>query len=219
MSDKVVVFGTGSFAQVVHFYLTHDSEHEVVAFTVNESHLTEREMMGVPVVPFEEIEREFPPEVFKMYVAMGYKQVNRVRAAVYTEAKQKGYELVTYISSKCTYWGEQIGDNCFIFEDNTIQPFVKIGNDVVMWSGNHIGHHATIGNHCFITSHVVISGNSHIGPYSFLGVNATIRDSICIGEACVIGAGTLIMKSTEDREVYIGQRTKPDMRKSDEIDM
>ena len=219
MSDKVVVFGTGSFAQVVHFYLTHDSEHEVVAFTVNESHLTEREMMGVPVVPFEEIEREFPPEVFKMYVAMGYKQVNRVRAAVYTEAKQKGYELVTYISSKCTYWGEQIGDNCFIFEDNTIQPFVKIGNDMVMWSGNHIGHHATIGNHCFITSHVVISGNSHIGPYSFLGVNATIRDSICIGEACVIGAGTLIMKSTEDREVYIGQRTKPDMRKSDEIDM
>lgn len=218
MSSKIVLFGTGSIAQVAHFYLTHDSEHEVAAFTVNESHLTQKELMGLPVVPFESVEHEFPPDSFKMYVAVGYKKVNRVRAAIYAEAKRKGYELISYVSSKCTHWGDTIiGDNCFIFEDNTIQPFVTIGNDVVIWSGNHIGHHVTIGDHCFITSHVVISGHVSIGSYSFLGVNATTRDNISIGEACVIGAGALIMKSTKDREVYIGSRTEPDVRNSDEI--
>lgn len=219
MGSKVVIFGTGSFAQVVHFYLTNDSPHEVVAFTASESHIKERELLGLPVVPFETLARDYPPAEFKMFVAIGYKKLNRVRASIYAEAREKGYELVTYVSSKCTYWGEAIGDNCFIFEDNTIQPFVRIGNDVVMWSGNHIGHHSSIGDHCFITSHVVISGHVSVGPYCFVGVNATTRDSISIGESCVIGAGSLIMKSAKDREVYIAQRTKPDARTSDQINM
>jgi sugar O-acyltransferase (sialic acid O-acetyltransferase NeuD family) len=217
MSSKVVIFGTGSFAQVVHFYLTNDSEHEVVAFTVNEAHIKERELLGLPVVPFESLAQEYPPDEFKMYVAVGYKNLNKVRAAIYAEAKNKGYELISYISSKCTYWGESIGDNCFIFEDNTIQPFVRIGSDVVMWSGNHIGHHSTIGDHCFITSHVVVSGHVKVGSYCFIGVNATTRDNISIGESCLIGAGSLIMKSAQDKEVYIAKRTLPDSRTSDEI--
>lgn len=216
---KIVIFGTGSLAQVAQFLFTNDSEHDVVAFTVNESHLKDKELMGLPVVAFESIEHNYPPHEFKMFVAIGYIGVNKVRASIYNEAKQKGYELVTYISSKCTYWGESIGDNCFIFEDNTIQPFVRIGSDVVIWSGNHIGHHSRIGDHCFITSHVVISGHVEVGPHCFFGVNATVRDSISIGESCVIGAGSLIMKSTENKEVYINKRTYPDSRTSDEINM
>jgi sugar O-acyltransferase (sialic acid O-acetyltransferase NeuD family) len=152
-----------------------------------------------------------------MLVAVGYKDVNRLRATIYAEAKSKGYELISYVSSRCTNWGEAIGDNCFIFEDNTIQPFARIGNDVVIWSGNHIGHHSTIGDHCFISSHVVVSGHVRVGAYSFLGVNATIRDNVSIGEACVIGAGALVMKSTTDKSVYIAERTRPFDRTSDKI--
>jgi sugar O-acyltransferase (sialic acid O-acetyltransferase NeuD family) len=219
MADKVIIFGTGSFAQVVNFLLERDSPYEVVGFTVSESHIKEKQLMGLPVLPFETLPETHPPDGFKMFVAVGYKNVNHLRAQIYNEAKQKGYELITYISSRCSYFGEAIGDNCFIFEDNTIQPFVKIGSDVVMWSGNHIGHHSTIGDHCFISSHVVISGHVTVGPYCFMGVNATTRDSIAIGESCVIGAGSLIMKSTKDKEVYITKRTYPDSRSSDEINM
>lgn len=218
--SKVVIFGTGSFAEVVHFYLTNDSEHDVVAFTVHESQLKQKEFLGLPVIAFEQLARDYPPGDFKMYVAVGYRKLNRIRAAVYDEAKSKGYELVSYLSSKCSYWGKpEIGDNCFIFEDNTIQPFVKIGNDVVLWSGNHIGHHSSIGDHCFISSHVIISGHVKVGAYCFMGVNATTRDNIAIGESCLIGAGALIMKSTRDKEVYIARRTYPDERTSDQIDM
>ena len=202
----------------MHFYLTHDSEHEVVAFTVNESRLDEPELLGLPVVSFETVDREYPADEHSMYVAVGYAQVNQVRARMYEEAKGKGYPLISYVSSRCTTWpGLEIGDNCFIFEDNTIQPFVTIGNDVVMWSGNHIGHHSKIGDHCFITSHVVVSGNVSVGAYSFLGVNATIRDTISIGERNVIGAAALVMRTTGDRELYVAERTKPDARTTDEI--
>lgn len=216
--SKVVVFGAASFAEVVHFYLTHDSGHQVVAFTVHGDHIKGNEFKGLPVLPFEIIESVYPPDGYKMFVAMGAKKVNLVRAGIYEDAKRKGYELITYVSSKCTHWGDtKIGDNCFIFEDNTIQPFVTIGNNVVLWSGNHIGHSSYIGDHTFITSHVVVSGHVHVSPYCYVGVNATLRDGIDIGEACVIGAGALIMKSTRAREVYIGTRTRPDTRTSDEL--
>ena len=216
--SRLVVFGTGKFAEVVHFYFTHDSPHEVAAFTVDGSHLTEPQLLGLPVLAFEEVEERYPPDDFDFFVAAGYARVNRLRAERYEQAKAKGYRLPTYVSSKATTWpGLVIGDNCFIFEDNTIQPFVRIGNDVVMWSGNHLGHHSSIGDHCFLTSHVVVSGNVNVGPYSFLGVNATIRDSVDIGEGCVIGAGALIMKSTTDREVYAPSSTKPHEKSSDEI--
>ena len=218
--SKVVVFGTGVFAECVWFYLTHDSDHEVVAFTVDGSHQDRDELLGLPVMPFESVAELYPPGEHAMFVAAGYARVNRLRAEVCARAKAAGYELVTYVSSKATTWpGLAIGENCFIFEDNTIQPFSTIGDDVIMWSGNHLGHHSTVGDHCFVTSHVVISGNVQVGAYSFVGVNATIRDSISIGEANVIGAGAIIMKSTADGEVYIAPRTKADSRSSDELGM
>ena len=141
-----------------------------------------------------------------MFVALSYKNVNKIRAEKYYEAKEKGYKLVSYVCSKSTYWDDlEIGDNCFIFEDQTIQPFVKIGDNITMWSGNHIGHEAVIGDHCFITSHVVISGHVTIEPYCFLGVNCTIIDGITIAQESVIGAGATVVKDTEPGGVYIGK--------------
>ena len=151
-------------------------------------------------------------------MAVGAREVNRFRASVCEEARSRGYALASYVSSRATtFRGLEVGENCFVFEDNTIQPFAALGDDVVLWSGNHIGHHSTIGDHCFITSHVVVSGNVRVGPYCYIGVNASIRDGIEIGEASVIGAGALIMRSTQPREVYLGPRSEPDSRTSDDI--
>lgn len=213
-----MIFGTGSFAEIVHFYLGRDSPHEVVAFTVHERELAQSEYLNLPVVPFEALRDHYPPESCAMYVAIGYRDVNRIRAGVYEQAKAEGYELITYVSSKATHWdAHEIGENCFILEDNTIQPFVKIGNDVVMWSGNHIGHSAEIGDHCFISSHVVVSGYTKIGAYSFLGVNSTFRDSITVAESNIVSAGATVMRDTKPYEVHVGPRATVLERRSDEI--
>ncbi|MBD1878318.1 acetyltransferase [Coleofasciculus sp. FACHB-T130] len=201
--SKIVIFGTGDIAQLAHFYLTHDSNHEVVAFTVDREYLKLSEFCGLPLVPFDEVEQNYSPEVHEMFIAVSYAKLNTVRTNKYNLAKQKGYKLISYISSKTTHWGDtQIGDNCFILEDVTIQPFVKIGNNVTVWSGNHIGHHSEIKDNCFITSHVVISGGVKICESCFIGVNATIRDHVTVAKGCVIGAGALILQDTQENGVY-----------------
>lgn len=209
MAD-VVIFGAGDFAQVAAVYLDNDSPHEVVAFTVHADYVAEREILGRPVVPFEELPDIHPPGRVQMLVATGFKQVNRQRTALYEECKEKGYGFISYVCSGArTYAGVEVGENTFIFEDNVIQPFVRIGSNVVCWSGNHIGHHAVIEDHCFIASHAVISGRVRIGHSSFVGVNATFRDNVTVAPQCVIGAGALIMKDTVEGGVYSVRGTEP----------
>jgi sugar O-acyltransferase (sialic acid O-acetyltransferase NeuD family) len=208
MKKSLIIFGITEQAQLAHFFFSMDSNYKVVAFTVDAAYMTDKEFCGLPVVPFEKILTYYSTDTFEFFVALGYSKLNQVRKEKYLAAKSMGYRIASYISSRVTMLNDgRIGENCFILEDNTIQPFVTIGNNVTLWSGNHIGHHSTIKDHCFIASHVVISGGVEIGEQCFIGVNATLRDHIRIGEKCVIGAGALILTDAEPEGVYIGQAT------------
>jgi sugar O-acyltransferase (sialic acid O-acetyltransferase NeuD family) len=216
--NDIVLFGTGDFARTARVYLETDSVHRVRAFTVHERFVESSSLDGIPIVPFEGLTTSHPPDAHAMFVAIGFSGVNRVRREVYDRCKAMGYDLITYVNSKASYWDElQIGDNCFIFENNVIQPNVRIGDDVIIWSGNHIGHDSRIGDHCFIASHAVISGNVTIGESCFVGVNATFRDGVTVAPRCVIGAGALIMKDTAEGGVYSVRGTEASTRKSWEL--
>jgi len=208
LPKQVVLFGTGGFAEVVDFYLSHDSDFRVVAFSETSGSIKGSEFRGRPVVAFEKVEEIFPPDSHVMFIAMGYRKLNCLRQEFFDRAKAKGYGLLSYICSKATHWGDtQMGENVFIFEDNTIQPFVSIGDNTILWSGNHIGHHSAIGPHSFVSSHVVISGHCRIGSHCFIGVNATISEAVSIGDRNIIGPGALIQKDTGPDEVYLAERT------------
>jgi sugar O-acyltransferase (sialic acid O-acetyltransferase NeuD family) len=209
MKKPLVMFGTGDIAQLAYYYFSNDSVYEVVAFTVDAAYITNEKFCDLPVVPFEEIVNRYPPDTYQIFVALSYSKLNQVRKEKYLAVKTLGYKIASFISSKATILNDgHIGENCFIFEDNTIQPFVTIGNNVTLWSGNHIGHHSAIKDHCFIASHVVVSGGVEIGEQCFVGVNATLRDHIKIGEKCVIGAGALMLADAEPEGVYIGAATE-----------
>jgi sugar O-acyltransferase (sialic acid O-acetyltransferase NeuD family) len=201
MSD-IVVFGTSQAAEMADFYFTHDSDDRVVGFTVDGDRLGEARFLGRPVVPFETAAAAFPPDSVRIFIAVGYSKVNALRAAKVAEARAMGYGLASYLSSRATVFsGFKLEENCFILEDNTIQPFARIGANVTLWSGNHIGHHSIIEDDVFVTSHAVISGGVRIGRGSFVGVNVTIRDQVTIGQRCVLGAGALVLEDQPDFSV------------------
>ena len=171
---------------------------------------------GLPVVAFEDIEKYFPPDSFLFFAPMSPTKMNRDREKIYNEIKIKGYKLISYISSKATVLTDTIGDNCFILENNVIQPFVEIGNNVILWSGNHIGHHSKISDSVMFTSHVVLSGNCVVEKFCFFGVNATIRDGITIAEGSFISMSTCIIRNTNPWKMYSGNPAT-ESKKSTEI--
>lgn len=208
--EKLIIVGAGEFAEIAYEYFTYDSPYQVVAFSVEKDFLEKKELFGLPVVPFEELERLYDPLKHKIFVAVTYTQLNRLRTRLYKEAKRKGFSAVSYASSNAFVWRNvKIGENCFIFENNVVQYHVEIGNNVILWSGNHIGHRTKIKDNCFISSHVVVSGYCKVGENSFLGVNSCIADFTKIAKDCIIGAGAVIIKGTEEGKVYVGNPAKP----------
>jgi sugar O-acyltransferase (sialic acid O-acetyltransferase NeuD family) len=208
-AQQIIVFGTGEIAELADFYFTNDSEIEVVGFTVDGAYMRGTEFRGRPVLPFERIDEEFPPERCRLFVAVSYTKLNAVRVEKVAAAQAKGYRLVSYLSSRATVFpGFEPKENCFILEDNTIQPFASVGGNVTLWSGNHIGHHSVIEDDVFLASQVVVSGGVRIGRGSFVGVNVTIRDHVTIGEKCVLGAGALVLEDQPDFSVVAPRGTE-----------
>lgn len=202
--SKVVLFGAGKIADVAYFQLTNDSTYEVVAFSVDGAYLKQKGKWGLPVVPFEDVLDIYPPDDFKMMVTVGYQDLNRFRAQKYEEAKAKGYELISYISSRASnVSNSEIGDNCMILENAVLQPCTQMGNNVFFWNGNHLGHHARIEDHCYVAGQVIISGAAVIESYCFLGVNSTIGHEITIGRESFIGANALVTRNAPAKSVYI----------------
>jgi sugar O-acyltransferase (sialic acid O-acetyltransferase NeuD family) len=206
----VVIFGTGEVSKCVYFYLTNDSEHKIAGFTSDRNGIKNNTFQGLPVIPFDEVQIIFPPDQFDMFIAIGYQGLNSVRTKKFQEAKEKGYKLISYVCSKSTVWGNlHLGENCFIGENNIIQPFVTIEDNVFMWSGNSVAHDSRICKNCFIAACAVIAGDVEIGENCFIGINSTVREAVKVARNCTIGANSYIARNTRENETYISEPTKP----------
>jgi sugar O-acyltransferase (sialic acid O-acetyltransferase NeuD family) len=207
---KLVIVDDSAFAEIAREYFDADTDYEVVAFSVEQTFLKRDTLHGLPVVPFETLEQHFAPASHAVFAAVTYTQLNRLRARLASQAKARGYGLASYVSPRAFVWRNVVlGEHCFVFEDNTVQPFVRIGDNVVLWSGNHIGHHSSIGDHCFLSSHVVVSGFCHIGSHSFLGVNATLANNVTLGRDNWVGPNTVVMKDTADGALFRTEQPEP----------
>lgn len=205
----LVLVGDSLFAEIAHEYFTHDSPYRVVAFSVEQGYRTRDHFRGLPVVPFERLAKEFDPHQHSVFVAITYGQLNRVRTRLLNAATSQGFSPASYVSSEAFVWDNVVlGEHCFIFEANVVQPFVTIGRNCILWSGNHIGHHSSIGNNVFIASHVVVSGVVHIGDNCFLGVNATIVNDVELGPDVWIGPSVTITRSVESNTVWRPPRSE-----------
>lgn len=207
---QLVIIGNSEIALMAYEYFTHDSPWDVVGFSIASEYITETTLNGLPVVPLSEIDIHFPPETHQAFVAIGDKQLNRLRTVHAAQLRSMGYQLASYVSSHAFRWHNvEIGDNCLILENNVLQPFVKIGNNVTLWSGNHIGHRTVIEDNVFISSHVVISGFCRIGAFSFIAVNASVAHQVTISADNFIAMGATITRSTEPDRIYQGTPAKP----------
>lgn len=218
---KLAIFGSAEIASLAHFYFRHDSDYEVVAFTVDDDYVEAESFEDLPLLGFSEFQKRFPPGEVSLHVALSYTRLNGLREEKYKAAKAAGYDLPSYVCSRSVTWPDlSVGDNCFILENQTIQPTVTIGNNVMIWSGNHLGHGTAIKDHAYIASHVCISGHCVIGERTFMGVNATTADFTTVGADCFITMDASVVRDVPDGAVVLGSPgtvLPPDDRRAQSI--
>ena len=200
MAD-IVIFGGGQIAEVAKVYIERHSSDRVVGFTVDRDYVRSPRFHDLPVVAWEELEAVFSPKSVKLLGPLSFRRMNEFRRDRYLEGLRRGYSFTSFIHPASYIYTEDVGENCFILENNVIQPFVKIGNAVMIWSGNHIGHHCVIGDYCFLASQVGIAGASSIGERCYLAGKCGIEMGITIGAGSYLGSASLVRKNLPESSV------------------
>ncbi len=205
---EVVIYGIGTFAKLLYYYFTKDSNYKVVAFCADRIYIKDKNFCNLPLIPFEDLERSYSPEKFKVFVAVGYSNM-RARKIMFDKIKSKNYECVNYISSKAIIDSSfTIGENNVILENTVIEPFVKITNNNIIWSSSNICHDVFIDSHSFIAAQTLIGGFSKIKNNCFVGFNSTIIQNIVLENETLVGAKSLVLKNTKSFTKYIGNPAK-----------
>jgi sugar O-acyltransferase (sialic acid O-acetyltransferase NeuD family) len=204
MKKPIVLFGNGNYASAIYHYLTHDSDLKVTAFTVDKQYIDMPSKHKLPVVAFETVEHLYPPDKFSMLVALGFKQQNQLRYQRFLQAKQKGFQLASYVASTASVWNAEIGENCIILDQVVMAPFVKIGANTIIGSNVYIGHHTIVGNNCFISAHATIAGSATVDEFTLIGMNSSVKEGIEIGKSCTIGSSAAVISNIDDGQTVVG---------------
>ena len=199
---SVVIFGIGDFSRVVSSYIQDCTSWRIAAYTVEEAYITDSVFDGVPIVPFESIEKQYPPAEYEMIIACGYRGMGALKKRVSEIAIEKGYDLPNLIHPSACLGRVRFGYGNIVQERAIIGPGVEIGSCNVIGPGCNVGHDSTIGDYCTLTGNVMTGGFVRIGDNSFLGISSTVQNQVRIAPYTMVGATCYVSKSTKEGEAY-----------------
>ncbi len=204
---KTVIYGNGDIAKLLFSYARHNMN--IVGFTVDDACIVNNvnTYLGLPLVPFSDVEKHFAPISHNMIIAIGFIEMNALRKRKYLEARQKGFCFASFIHESVLMHDDVvIEDNCIILDHVSIHPGCRIGRSTFVSSNVNIGHDCIVGETNWINSGVAIAGGCTIGEGCFFGVNSSAGHDLRIGAGNFIAANTFINKHTEDDQVYLSEQ-------------
>ena len=204
MREKVFIYGIGSLAEKILEYNNRDQLFDIIGFLDDGGNL-EASFSLLPVMTYSNFKTQYSAEDCKIFVAIGYTKCNYYRELIVNRVLSDGYQLINYISPKSICWDNTIiGLNIFIADNVFVGHGSQIHDGVIIYEGCTFSHNTKVESYCFISLRVASGGFTKIGHNSFIGVNTTIKDDITIGAYNIVGCGTNILKSTNEKNVIVG---------------
>jgi len=116
-----------------------------------------------------------------------------------------GCTIATIIHPKSTISRfASIEKGSVVFAGAIINPFVQIGQSVIVNTAATIDHDCIIGNGAHIAPGAHIAGGVTVGTLTWVGIGASIRQYLDIGDHIIIGAGAVVVCHLRTPGTYIG---------------
>ena len=148
-----------------------------VAFTVHADYTPGDKLEGLPVVAFEELADSHSPDRCSVFVASGYREMNRLRADVCAQARERGYELPNVICPTASVYGT-LGDNVAVSPGVAVMPHASVGAGTILGANAIVSHDAAVGEYCYLAGQAAVLGRARVGDRCFIGADATIRNEV-----------------------------------------
>ncbi len=207
---KMVIFGTGGHAKVIHDILLKQGLYEPAAFFSLEKGI--KSFLGIPHFHQE----DFSQSSFDMgIVAIGDNWI-RSQVVNFILSVKKDFTFVNAIHPSAQIGNNTVfGKGVVVMANTAINPDSKIGSHVIINTSSSIDHDCTISNFASIAPGAILGGNVTVGEYSAISLGAQVIHGMAIGQHSVVGAGSLVLNNIEDKVVAFGCPCKTIRRRAE----
>lgn len=218
--NPIVIYGIGAVGQDVWRELEFGDSGNPVAFSVDKKYLKSSKLHGLPVIPHENISFMYPPEEYRLIIAVGYGDKGKLRIRRYKEAVELGYELANCVSKWAVTWEKHtMGPGSVLCAGSTLCPSSSIGKNVFVAPSCTIPHDTSLSDHAFLSAGVCLSGGVTVGTSAFIGTGAVVRNGVSIGQNAIVGAGAVILEDVEPNSVYMAMPAEKLPMARDQLNM
>lgn len=205
--QTLAIIGSGDLGQQIAHYAIADKHYKTVVFF--DDFATAQEIKGYKIIgKTKDIISAYQKQEFdELIIAIGYKHL-RVKKDLFNKFKDTiPFATIVHSSS----W---VDKTAIIEKGSVVYPGCLIDANAVIKANTilniscAIAHDTTIGSHCFLSPRVAIAGFVNIEEQCIIGINATVIDNLNIVASTQIGGGTVVIKSIEQKGLYVGNPAK-----------
>lgn len=213
MGRNYVIYGDTSFAEEIFNIIISEGRDIVVAFTNNRVFMTRKDIKGLPVIPFEELNGSLKMP-YEILLAYGYTKMNTLREKVYNECKSAGMKVGTYISTNALCYSDGIGEGSMIWPNVYIGPGTSIGRCNLIQASCTLAHDNSIGDFNYLAPGVVLGGKVSVANNCFLGLNCTVKSGVHLSNETLLGCGSNMIKDSGVGRCYYGNPARMSIKYS-----
>lgn len=206
---RVIIYGSKTLMQSLFFDASDNVDFKIACFASDSDYIECNDLLGLPWVPYHQLHQLYPPEEYDMLALFnGYRSM-RARDVIYQKAKNSGYHLRNYISTRA-----DVAANVTMGENNVIMGSSHVGFGGTMGSNNlirqtvYLGHEFRMGDNNIITAGCNIGGHGCIKSHCYIGLGTTVIDHITLEEETLIGAGSVVIRNTEPHSKNVGNPSR-----------
>lgn len=205
---KVVFIGAGGHCQNIITFFRHNPEYSIYG-------LVDAAMTGAVLdLPIVGTDAVLPDLLIKenvryAFIGVGSVGDSRLRAKLFTETRELGFELINIFHPASVVSEDLIlGNGNVVLAGSIINAGVTIGDNCIINTGAILEHDTQIGNHVHIAPGAVLGGAVQVGDRSHVGIGATVIQGVKIGVNSVVGAGAVVLEDVPDNCVVVGVPAK-----------
>lgn len=207
--DNIVIVGSSGHAKVIIDVVEKERRHNIVGL-IDASRKVGETTLGYSVLG---VEADLPRlmaayDLKGIIVAVGD---NNVRAHVAAKIVDicPGLPFVSAVHPTASIGKETtIGIGTVIMSGAVVNPCCQVGQLCIVNTKASLDHDSVMGDFSSLAPGVTTGGDCRIGSYSAVSIGAVLRHGITIGEHCVVGGGSFVLKNVDSFSVVYGAPAK-----------
>lgn len=130
---------------------------------------------------------------------------NEIRLQKIELLRKNSFNLITLIHPTAIISPyAAIASGTVVFAGAIINAFAKVGVGCIINTSAVVEHDCIIDDFTHICPNVALAGGVSVGSKSWVGIGSQVKQLIAIGDNCLIGAGSTVVKNIPDNVTVFG---------------